>query len=84
MKRTPLTDAAAIAEYEDDISMATAFLTLAENQELQCYRLRSINAELVNALEAILATWEGPRERAGLRFAKNMVDARAALERAKQ
>jgi len=39
--------------------------------------------DLLQALEAILATWEGPRERAGLRFAKDMFDARAAIAKAR-
>ncbi len=39
--------------------------------------------DLLAALEAMVATWEGPRELAALRFAKNVVDARAAIARAR-
>ncbi len=39
--------------------------------------------DLLAALEAMVATWEGPRELAALRFAKNVVDARAAIAKAR-
>lgn len=39
--------------------------------------------DLLAALEAMVATWEGPRELAALRFAKNVIDARIAIDKAK-
>ncbi len=39
--------------------------------------------DLLAALEAMVATWEGPRALAALRFAKNVIDARAAIARAR-
>lgn len=87
MTRSPLTDAAAIAEYEDDIAMATAFLTLAENQELECSRLRSENAELRATLETLLSrATELPQyaNHEGLMNAEAIAQARAILERTKK
>lgn len=56
--------------------------TIFTNQEANAALIASA-PDLLAALEAILATWEGPRDRAGLRFAKDMVDARAAINKAK-
>lgn len=83
MTRSPLTDAAAIAEYEDDIAMATTFLTLAENQELECSRLRSENAELRAALREYLFAGIGNSTNFETQAnARNM--AREVLERTKK
>lgn len=38
--------------------------------------------ELLEALKAMVAIWEGPRELAALRFAKSVIDARAAIAKA--
>jgi hypothetical protein len=46
-------------------------------------RLIAAAPDLLAALESMVATWEGPRELAALRFAKNVVDARAAIAKAR-
>ncbi len=38
--------------------------------------------ELLEALKAMVAIWEGPRELAALRFAKSVIDARDAIAKA--
>lgn len=45
-------------------------------------RLNDAAPELLEALKAMVAIWEGPRELAALRFAKSVIDARAAIAKA--
>ena len=45
-------------------------------------RLIAAAPELLEALKAMVAIWEGPRELAALRFAKSVIDARAAIAKA--
>ena len=63
-----------IADVDPDCEMS--------NREANA-RLIAAAPDLLEALEAMVTTWEGPRELAAIRFAQNVIAARAAIAKAR-
>ena len=70
------------AHIQTDLKSICRMWIQMDSQDMANARLIAAAPELLEALTAMVAIWEGPRELAALRFAKSVIDARAAIAKA--